>query len=754
MSPAPFRLSFAHRGGSPLVAEAETSGGPGGRLSYRLRNGTFHALTELIGTATKGAATEYRVATDEPGRTATVDVQPTAAGASVTFTLEPATGVVATFEAFAAAPGDDFLGGGERPGTLDLRGQAFAVKAAYACQNTMPAPFFASSAGYGVSLRSSTIASFAFPGSVSSSACPGGASPRCPLADGLDVVQLCIKSPRLAYNLFAGTPKKVVSRYVQTIGRPRLPPPAQLALIKWRDVVGGSADLFDDVDRLHALHVPIGWVLLDNPWETASCYGEMTFDPQRFPRPEAMIAALHRRGVRFMLWISPLVRQQFCPPPSQYPQSVLYGTGGKAVTIDLTDPAARSTFESSLRTLIQLGVDGFKADRGDEIDLESYRLAGGAGVDLHNEYPRVYARSVAAAVRAAGRASSFATLFRAGAPGSAALAPGFWGGDQEGTFSGLQQAIHEGLSAGAAGYAIWGSDTGGYGATESAEVLVRWAQFSALTPVFEVGGTGGNGTFWEYGTKTVSLFRAAAVLHYELFPYLYDLARVAHASGLPVLRPLALEYPADANAWRQDLEVLVGRDLLAAPVTSAAPAGASGTVLAPVYLPAGSWVDLETGVAERGGRAPFARDTPLAEQPLYLRAGAAVPFAARSPLVWPRPWPTNALELPGRGGWLYAPAAGTRFARSPEFGSFHVVGRGRSFALTLRSAPRESQVLLATEEIPRSVRIEGRRVPQAASLASLRRAREGWTLAAAPFPGIVLKLAPRAGVARAVVSLP
>jgi hypothetical protein len=103
---------------------------------------------------------------------------------------------------------------------------------------------------------------------------------------------------------------------------------------------------------------------------------------------------------------------------------------------------------------------------------------------------------------------------------------------------------------------------------------------------------------------------------------------------------------------------------------------------------------------------------------------------------------------------LYAPAAGTRFARSPEFGSFHVVGRGRSFALTLRSAPRESQVLLATEEIPRSVRIEGRRVSQAASLASLRRAREGWTLAAAPFPGIVLKLAPRAGVARAVVSLP
>jgi alpha-D-xyloside xylohydrolase len=497
--------------------------------------------------------------------------------------------------------------------------------------------------------------------------------------------------------------------------------------------------------------VPLGWVQLDNPWETGDCYGTMTFDPRRFPDPRRMIRTLHRRGVRFMLWISPLVREQSCPLPQQYSQSVLFGTGGPAVTIDLTDPATRSRFESSLRALIRLGVDGFKADRGDEIDLEAEQLAGGRGVDLHNEYPLIYARSVAAAVRVAGRAGAFATLFRAGAPGSSALVPGFWAGDQQGNFFGLQEAIHEGLSAGVAGYPVWGSDTGGYEATPSAEVLVRWAQFSALTPVFEVGGRGKNSTFWDYGTPTVGMFRHAAELHYELYPYLYDLARIAHASGLPILRPLALEYPRDANAWREDLEVLVGANLLAAPVTTAAPAGAAGTVQAPVYLPHGSWVDLTTGVVERGRGAPVTRATPLSDEPLYLRAGTAIAFAARSPLVWPRPWPTDALAFAGRGGWVYAPAPGTFVARSPEFGSFRAVGRGRTFELTLARAPRESQVLLAGDETPRSVQIDGRAVPAARSAEELRRAHSGWMLAHAPFPGILLKLAPRAGVARAVV---
>ena len=161
-APSPFRLTFLNNR-AVQVTEAVTSGGPGGRLSYRLQDGSFHGLSTLQATIRLARGTSYRVATDEPGRTAIVNVTRTLTGARVSFSLRPSTGVIATFEAFATSPTEHFLGGGERAGALDLRGQAFTVKAAYACQNTMPAPFFLSSSGYGVSLRSPVIASLGFP---------------------------------------------------------------------------------------------------------------------------------------------------------------------------------------------------------------------------------------------------------------------------------------------------------------------------------------------------------------------------------------------------------------------------------------------------------------------------------------------------------------------------------------------------------------------------------------------------------------
>jgi alpha-D-xyloside xylohydrolase len=738
-TPAPFALSFSSDG-APLLAEATTSGGPGGRLSYGLSDGSFHGLTRLLSTSTAGQSATYRVATDEPARTALVVVRRTLTGLRVSFTLRPDSDVTTTFEAFATRPGQHFLGGGERPGTLDLSGQAFAVKVAYSCQNTAPAPFFISSTGYGISLETTAIASFGFPGSTSSSACAGGAEPRCPLADGLALVQLCAKAPSLAYDVFAGTPAAVVSAYAATVGRPQVPPASQFELIKWRDSVSGPEQLYEDADRLHAMKIPIGWVLLDNPWEADLCYGSMTFDP-KFGDPRALIGSLHRRGVKLMLWVSPLVRAQFCPPSSLYPPTALFGTGGSAVTIDLSDSAARATFESKLRTLIGLGVDGFKADRADEIDLEPLQLAAGPGRALHNEYPLLYARAVAQAIKDSGRAGHIATIFRAGAPGSAAAVPGFWAGDEEGSFFGLKQAVHEALSGGIAGYSTWGSDTGGYTPTQSAEVFVRWAQLSSVSPVFEVGGIGRNATFWDLGSLAVDLFRDSAVLHYELFPYFYELAREAHTTGLPILRPLALEYPADPQSWRHDLELLVGPDLLAAPVTEPGP---DGKVNTPVYLPSGAWVDLARGTVVRGGRR-FSRPTPIEELPLYLRSGGAVPFAARTPLIWPKAWPTNALQLAGRGGWLYAPGGATS-VQNADFGSFRANTTGGVVRLTLSGAPKQTQIIVVGAT-PRTLAIDGRTVPRARSVAALRRAASGWTVVQKPFPGTVLKLAPRGGAA-------
>ena len=78
-----------------------------------------------------------------------------------------------------------------------------------------------------------------------------------------------------------------------------------------------------------------------------------------------------------------------------------------------------------------------------------------------------------------------------------------------------------------------------------------------VSPVMEVGGAGPNATPWALGADGDGGLRDAAVLHYELFPYLYGLL----AGHEPVLRPLAYGYPRRPARVGSTLELLVGPDL-------------------------------------------------------------------------------------------------------------------------------------------------------------------------------------------------
>ena len=161
------------------------------------------------------------------------------------------------------------------------------------------------------------------------------------------------------------------------------------------------------------------------------------------------------------------------------------------------------------------------------------------------------------------------------------------------------------------GFPTWGSDVGGYDGPPyvGAQLFVRWAQLGAVSPVLEVGGQGKNATPWQLGTAAMNGLRGAAVLHYELFPYLFGLL-AAHA---PVLRPLGYAYPDDPSAWGANYEFLVGPDLLAAPVTG------PGTTPS-VYLPRGSWIDLYSGTNGRRRRTRLhAPDTAPAVSALRAR---------------------------------------------------------------------------------------------------------------------------------------
>ncbi len=659
----PFRVTIL-RDGKSVVAEDSQVG-----LRYTLRTDAQHALTRVI-SSRDGV---YRVATDEPGRTATVTVGRAGGGFRIDARLQPATGVQQVYDAFASAPDEHFLGGGERGEAVDLRGQVLPVKVSYQCSYA-PVPFFSSSAGWALRIASENASALAFPGSNGGTGCQAGPESLCSFPPLSDRTEVCVQGARLDERLYVGSLAQTLAAYEADTGRPAVPPPSELTLIKWRDVVDGPAQVLEDVTRLQAAGIPIGWVLLDNPWE--ACNGLLTFDPTRIPDPAGLIRQVHAHGVKFMLWVSP---RAICP--QGYPPGSVLGPAGHQV-LDLRKPAVVAELQARLKRLFALGVDGVKGDRGDEVDLQT------VDASLDNRYPLLYARAVIGAMP-----KGDAAIFRAATVGSQAILPGLWAGDQPEVWIGLQRAIVAGQTAAMSGFPTWGSDVGGYAAPPgvTADLFERWAQLGAVSPVMEVGGVGANSTPWTLGADAMAVLRASAVLHYELFPYLYGLLQ----RGEPVLRPLAYGFPGDAHSWTSPYELLVGPDLLAAPVTG------PGTT-PEVYLPPGSWVDLYTGATVPGGGPSFTRETPMSEFPLYARLGSVVPFNLRTAAgSW---WGTNELSHPGRAGYLATNGA----------------------VLDLTGQPRDVQVFVPAPARPHRVTIAGRQV--------------AWAWNAGPLPGVVIRV--------------
>ena len=370
--------------------------------------------------------------------------------------------------------------------------------------------------------------------------------------------------------------------------------------------------------------------------------------------------------------------------PATRPGSLLGQSNAPSHQIlDLRKPAAVREFQTRLRRLVALGVDGFKGDRGDENDLQP--VAPG----LNNEYPLLYEKAALAVLPKGG-----AAIFRAATVGSQAILPGMWAGDQDEQWDGLQAAITDGETAAMSGFPTWGSDIGGYEAPPSvtADVFERWAELGAVSPVFEVGGIGANATPWKLGPVAMGVLKDSAILHYELFPYL-DGILTRHE---PVLRPLGYGFPTDQHSWLVPYELLVGPDLLAAPVIDAG-------VTPSVYLPPGTWVDLYRGAPVEGGGPAFTRPTPMTEFPLYVRLGAVVPFNLRTATgSW---WGTNELTHPGRAGFLATNGA----------------------LLDLSGQPREVQLFvpLGRREAAAQVTLGGRAVD--------------WSWNAGPLPGVVVR---------------
>ena len=197
-----------------------------------------------------------------------------------------------------------------------------------------------------------------------------------------------------------------------------------------------------------------------------------------------------------------------------------------------------------------------------------------------------------------------------------------WSGDNFTSWKTLKYNLKMGLGLALSGVSNTGHDIGGFsGPAPDAELLARWVAFGVFMPRFSIHSWNDDGTVnepWMHPEATPAV-RDLIKLRYRLIPCLYDLMWRYATAYEPVIRPTFAVFPDDAACWAESDEMMLGRDLLIAPVVE--PGAASRAV----YLPVGTiWRDFWTGEAFAGG-ASVVRPAPWDRPVVFVRDGAAIP---------------------------------------------------------------------------------------------------------------------------------
>lgn len=530
------------------------------------------------------------------------------------------------------AVGELVYGLGERFGPLVKNGQSVDVWNADGGTSSEQAykniPFYLTNRGYGVLVDHSGHVSF----EVGSEA--------------VERVQFSVPGERLSFYVIDGpTPKDVLERYTRLTGRAPAVPAWSYGL--WLSTSFTTS--YDEqtvtsfIDAMAARDLPLSVFHFDCFWMREFQWCDFEWDSRVFPDPNGMLRRLHDKDVRVCVWINPYIAQRspLFAEGSEHGYLLTRDDGsvwqwdlwqaGMGI-VDFTNPDATAWFQSKLRALIDGGVDAFKTDFGERIPLDVRYFDGSAPEAMHNRYAQLYNKAVHEVLVSA-RGEGEAVLFaRAATTGGQSL-PVHWGGDSTSTFPSMAETLRGGLSLALSGFAYWSHDIGGFEGTPDPDVFKRWVAFGLLSSHSRLHGSESYRVPWtfdhdpatgEYDTgdfSAVAITRRFAKLKNRLMPYLYAAGREASDRGVPLLRPMQLEFPDDPAVAYLDRQYMLGADILVAPVFAS-----DGTVQ--FYLPDGGWTSLLTGEQVTGGRWRTEQHA-LDSLPLYVRDGAVLPLGGR-----------------------------------------------------------------------------------------------------------------------------
>jgi alpha-glucosidase len=451
----------------------------------------------------------------------------------------------------------------------------------------------------------------------------------------------------LNYYFIAGPePKKIIEQYSALAGRAPLPPLWTLGYQQCRYSYYPEARVREIAQLLREKKIPADTIYLDIDYEDG--YAPFTINRQYFPNFEKMIADLREQGFHIIaitdLHIKRIPNHGYAPFDSgikndvfvKNPDGAVYVGAvwpGESVFPDFTLTRVRDWWGNLYKDFVGMGVAGFWNDMNEPavfrypsktmpLDVV-HRLDDGTTLDhraIHNVFGMQNARATYDGLRKLQPDERPFVLTRAAFAGAQRYAA-TWTGDNLATWNHLSMSTPTLLSMGVSGYPLVGDDIGGFGSSPPADLLTRWYEVGAFNPIYRNHAAKDTADHepWANGPEHEAIRKKYIEMRYRFLPYIYTLTEETTRTGLPMMRPVFLEYPQAQEFYGDDHDFLFGPDLFVSPVVSET-IDAQG-----IALPPGEWFDYWTS-EKHTAQDKINLHPRLDELPLYVRAGAILPM--------------------------------------------------------------------------------------------------------------------------------
>jgi alpha-D-xyloside xylohydrolase len=544
---------------------------------------------------------------------------------------------------------------------------------------------------------------------------------------GMETVQLLWKTPSTVsqstslwsevgdgidyYFVYGPALDKVVAGYRRITGPAPMIPRWALGLWQSRQRYETAKASLDVVDGFRSRGIPFDNIVQDWFYWKEDTWGSHEFDKTRFPDPDGWVQKIHEKHARLMI----SVWGKFYPGTKNFEamrsQGFLYGLnlteglrdwvgdGGYPYTFyDAFNPEAGKLFWSQMeQSLFRKKVDAWWLDAPEPDLLPTPTLDGqrthmhptalGSGSRILNAYSLMNSKTVYEGQRSVAPDQRVFILTRSAFAGNQHYGAAVWSGDITSTWTALRQQIPAGLGLSVSGIPYWTMDIGGFSvparfaakqpsaedAEEWRELNARWFQFGTFVPLLRVHGEAPKREMWELGGEKHPAYQAELKfdrIRYRLLPYMYSLAGGVTHEGGTIMRPLVMDFRADAKARETTDQYLFGPAFLVSPVTTYKARSRA------VYLPsAASWYDFWTGANVTGGQT-IDVPAPYDSMPVHVKAGSIIPTGPE--IMYTDEKPADPIVL-----WIYAGADG-QFTLYEDDGLTYGYEKGASARIPIR----------------------------------------------------------------------